>query len=477
MSYEREPLLSADPTTHDLYNTVERDIIRGRQYGWCERFRRSKTAVVLIAAMALFTDMVVYGIVVPILPLIVKERLELDSQAVGFLFGCYALGLLGATPFFAILSDRYQTRKLPMLLGMGSLAICTLFFGIAKTYWQLVIARIAQGAAGGASWTISLAMLADRFGQGEKLGVVMGTVLSANTIGAITGPIIGGALYQYWGYASPFVFCAILAFFDFLSILMIVEPHELQEDNLLDDTRMNTEENGTPVGNLAINNDLSLWSLVRNWDVSTVCVAVLMIASVFSGIEPILPIYLKERFNSDPTTIGFIYISVIIPTIISPIVGSLSQKVGQWLLINAGMILLAIAAALIALPFALELIIVSLVLFGAAYSVASTPTLPLLGEFVAKNGGGAYGQVYALWNMAYSVGMLAGPVIGGVLLQYFGFFWAMMGFAITLFVTALFIMGESYVFLLFANADSGILSDSPSAVALVQDDILISNID
>ena len=33
--------------------------------------------------------MVVYGIVVPILPLIVKERLGLDSQAVGFLFGCY----------------------------------------------------------------------------------------------------------------------------------------------------------------------------------------------------------------------------------------------------------------------------------------------------------------------------------------------------------------------------------------------------
>ena len=56
MSYEQEPLLSADPTTHDSYNTVERNIIRGgRRYGWYERFRRSQTAVVLIAAMALFT--------------------------------------------------------------------------------------------------------------------------------------------------------------------------------------------------------------------------------------------------------------------------------------------------------------------------------------------------------------------------------------------------------------------------------------
>lgn len=33
--------------------------------------------------------MIVYGIVVPILPLIVHERLGRDSKSIGFLFGCY----------------------------------------------------------------------------------------------------------------------------------------------------------------------------------------------------------------------------------------------------------------------------------------------------------------------------------------------------------------------------------------------------
>lgn len=39
-----------------------------------------------------------------------------------------------------------------MMFGMLSLAICSILFGIANSYWQLVVARIAQGAAGGASW-------------------------------------------------------------------------------------------------------------------------------------------------------------------------------------------------------------------------------------------------------------------------------------------------------------------------------------
>src|SRR5947207_7038246 len=113
-----------------------------------------------------------------------------------------------------------------MLLGMSSLAICSILFGISTTYWQLIIARIAQGAAGGASWTLSLAMLADRFGSGPKLGVVMGTVLSAKTLGAIVGPLVGGFFYQYWGYVAPFVFCAVLAFCGFCVIIMIVEPFD-----------------------------------------------------------------------------------------------------------------------------------------------------------------------------------------------------------------------------------------------------------
>lgn len=72
------------------------------------------------------------------------------------LFICFcsllAFGLLVATPVFAILSDRYQNRRYPMMGGMLGLVISTLAFAIADTYPLLVLARVAQGVAGGASW-------------------------------------------------------------------------------------------------------------------------------------------------------------------------------------------------------------------------------------------------------------------------------------------------------------------------------------
>lgn len=57
-----------------------------------------------------------------------------------------------ATPVFAILSDRYQNRRYPMIGGMLGLVISTLAFATADSYTLLVLARVAQGVAGGASW-------------------------------------------------------------------------------------------------------------------------------------------------------------------------------------------------------------------------------------------------------------------------------------------------------------------------------------
>ncbi|RHZ57002.1 hypothetical protein Glove_395g75 [Diversispora epigaea] len=424
---ESSHLIDSDITT-PLLNENE-SLIDFSSYGRFATFRRSKTAVICVTAVALFTDMVVYGIVVPILPLIVHERLEMDSKATGFLFGCYAIGLLFTTPIFAIISDHYHTRKIPMLIGMGSLGICTLLFGVATAYWQLVLARIAQGASGGASWTISLAMLADRFGSGPKLGIVMGTVMSFNTLGFIAGPVIGGFLYQYWGYTSPFIFCTILSFIGFLTVCTVVEPNQLKEwDREMSIRNGESLEVEPEIIDDNDNNDSkhSILNLIRDYDILTICLTVTIAASVFAGIEPTLPIHLRDRFYADASQIGLIYISVVLPTVISPLVGYLSYIIGQRIMVGIGMIWVAVASPLIALPNKLVVQVIPLIFFGAAYSIVITPTLPLL----AQKGGNSYGQVYALWNMAYSIGMFLGPVVAGVTLEYYGFFGTMCTFSL-----------------------------------------------
>ncbi|KAF9969120.1 hypothetical protein BGZ73_008681 [Actinomortierella ambigua] len=211
-SSESQPLLSNTKDDHAQSKSL------------LYRARRAPLAVACVAAIALFVDMVVYGVVVPILPDIVK-RLGGTSRDAGLLFACYAIGLLGSTPVFAYLSDHYHNRRYPMMGGMLGMAIATFCFANANSYWMLFLARIGQGMAGGASWTIGLGMLADVYPP-HKLGVVMGACLMFNTMGFLIGPTLGGTLYEYYGLHAPFAVCAGLALLDFFAVVFIAEPEK-----------------------------------------------------------------------------------------------------------------------------------------------------------------------------------------------------------------------------------------------------------
>ncbi|ORX96092.1 MFS general substrate transporter [Basidiobolus meristosporus CBS 931.73] len=400
---------------------------------WNERFyqfRSSKTAISFVVSLALFADMVVYGIVVPILPLIAKERLNADPALVGLLFGTYAFGLLGSTPVFAILSDRYKTRKIPMIIGLLGLGVSTIFFIVAENFWQLMLARMAQGAAGGASWTIGLTMIADAYPP-DQLGVAMGVALSWNGVGFLVGPAIGGILFQYWGFAAPFVFCAALAFIDLLAQLLVIPatPKE-SEDELVSDT---DDVESQPV----VRVKPSIWTMIREWPIILCSLATFLIASNYSSIEPTLGVFLEEEFHYDASTIGVIYMALVIPNVfMSPIAGYLSSRFGGMNISGLGVLAFALVTPLIALPRSFWLESLSLVLCGAAGATAMTPILPEMGHHVTKLGGGAFAQVYAIFNMAYSLGMLFGPIAGGYLMKHFGFFRTMLTFGALLLVFA-----------------------------------------
>lgn len=139
-------------------------------------------------------------------------------------------------------------------------------------------------------------MLADRFGSGPKLGVVMGTVLSANTLGAIVGPSIGGIFYQYTGYVAPFIFCAILACFCFMVISTIVEPTDLSSTRNVDENSILNDDSDN-VNQEFSTHSPSFWNLVSNWNIINVCLAVVVVASVLAGMSNLIVLFNFGRFK------------------------------------------------------------------------------------------------------------------------------------------------------------------------------------
>jgi MFS family permease len=115
-----------------------------------------RSAALFVTAVALATDMLVYGIAIPVLPRIAGTS---GPTAVGLLFACYAIAMIVATPLAGVLVDRIGHR-IPMLAGLFALAASTVLFAAVQALPILMLARALQGVAAAVSWTAGLALIA-----------------------------------------------------------------------------------------------------------------------------------------------------------------------------------------------------------------------------------------------------------------------------------------------------------------------------
>jgi len=104
----------------------------------------------------------------------------------------------------------------------------------------------------------------------------------------------------------------------------------------------------------------------------------------------------------------------------APVFGALSDRLGRVRLMVVGLVAMALALPLVALPRSMPMEVGALLLLGGTVSLVLTPTLPELADAVDRRGGGAYGAAYAVYTAAYSFGMMTGPVAGGLLAGAFG---------------------------------------------------------
>jgi MFS transporter, DHA1 family, solute carrier family 18 (vesicular amine transporter), member 1/2 len=358
-------------------------------------WRGSPTAALLVVTVAIFTDMFLYGLVVPILPGY-AAAMGVSEWEVGVLFGSYALAVLAATPLFGAVSDRVGRRG-PMVWGLLGLGAATVLFAFATDYLGLLAARVVQGIAAAATWTAGLALVADLF-PARTRGTAMGIALSGMTAGLLVGPPVGGLLFEWGGYRLPFLLAAALAVLDGLARALLLADPPRRSD--------------VP---------LPLSELLRDPLVLIASGVVVISAGSWGLLEPVLPLYLERRFEASPSTIGLLFgAATLAYGISSPLIGALVDRCGGRRTMAAGLVALALALPLVGWANGVLLAGCALLVVSVAYGFALTPTLPVLAEAVDRRGGGGYGGVYAIYNVAYAVGMMAGPILGGVLASAVG---------------------------------------------------------
>lgn len=143
------------------------------------KWRSNTIFIIATVAIGLFTDLFLYGLIVPVLPFMLQERVGVPEQQiqslVSGLLAAYAAASVVFSPVAGILADKVSTRQAPFLFGLLSLLGATLLLFLGTSVPVLVIARILQGISAGFVWTIGLALCLETVGP-DNLGKTIGSV-------------------------------------------------------------------------------------------------------------------------------------------------------------------------------------------------------------------------------------------------------------------------------------------------------------
>ena len=345
----------------------------------------SSPVILLVCTFALFVEEVIYGMVAPLTP--VSPAQIKDEHTVSMLYGTYAIGLLIATPVLGIITDRIG-RKQPMVIGAIALLIASILFCIGTSANIFFVGRVFEGIGAACCWTAGMALVAE-FHVKDRVRA-MGFAMLGSTIGTVLGPVVGGELGDILGYRAPY-YVAIALLIVNLIVTCIWLPHS---KNLLP--------------NVSWKHTLTdLWGIVVDKSVITAAFAVALASAGWSLMEPLFPMHVIRIAQASAATIGILFTaSNLLYAFLSPMVGFVSDRLGVRQTAALGLVITAITMPLLALCPTLFQAGAVLCVLSISYAFTINPTSAELGNAVDRRGSKSYAVAYAVYNLAYSIGMI-----------------------------------------------------------------------
>jgi MFS family permease len=138
-------------------------------------------------------------------------------------------------------------------------------------------------------------------------------------------------------------------------------------------------------------------------------------------LEPVIPLVMKARAGLGPGAIGMLFgIAAVASTAMHPIYGRLSDRWGGRRLMLIGLIGAALVLPILNVATDFRSAALAMVPMWMIFSMIVTPSLAYMAEVASAAGFKAYGVVYGVYNMAWAVGLMMAPALGGFVLERAG---------------------------------------------------------
>ena len=275
-------------------------------------------------------------------------------------------------------------------------AIAVLLFCYGSHFYVAILARIAQGAAAAGTWTAGLALVAEHYSH--KRVQMMGLAMVGSTAGSVLGPVAGGWLFDKGGYELPFLITGIMVALDAVMRMLFLPSDK---------------------GRVEKSPDLK--ALLTDKSILIAGLAVAVAAAGWGIIEPLLPDHLRHE-GSTPGQVGLLFtISTITYGFAAPVVSWVSEKFSIKKTVVFGIVAMAVTLPLLSLSKSLFITGFCLCLVNVSYAFVLNPTSAELGNAVDRRGMNCYAAVYAIYNIAYSLGMVSADCFASSVAEFLSF--------------------------------------------------------
>lgn len=323
--------------------------------------------------------------------------------------------------FFSLLLGKmmkFWGRKKILTISLIMQAIGLIMFGLVINIKQydlfIVISIIARGIQGiglGAYGSIAYAYLPLLYPKTVEKKIAFMELLTG--MGLMFGPLLGGALFELGGYQCPFyVMSAIFC----LATPFILK--KLPSDKLLQKSANNKKS-------------LHLTEFFKDRKIVMLYILMILPNCGISFLEPTLANHLHQYTSSDFTIALLFSVGTLTYALSIPFINLLPKNYNKKTVLIFGTCVCTISYVFLGpyegfgFPKDLWIIIIGLCVMGVGCAFTLVPSIP---EFInigsniyPDDSEGVGDMASGLFQSAYSVGILIGPLVGGALDEKVGF--------------------------------------------------------
>ena len=409
---------------------------------------RSKWSILIIVLMATFMSTLDSSIVNVALPKM-ADALNVTTSSIQLVVTSYLIVIIGTILIFGRLGDMLGKTKM-FIFGLGLFTFGSLLCGITSSFPILILARIVQSIGAAGTMANNQGIIAETFPQNER-GKALGLLGTAVALGSLVGPGLGGLIVGAASWEMIFLINVPVGIISlFYAFKLLPKGHKIVKGKLdgvgaalfmftivplfgaLNEglTRGFTDPiilSGFIVAIISFTafilvekkkeNPLLQLQIFSNklFSLSIFCGFITFVAIFCNNI--ILPFYLQDVMNYTPQHTGLILmVFPLILTVVAPVSGTLSDKIGSEVLTFIGLLLISLGLILMSI-LNVDSTLFSMIIFIAILSIGmglfQSPNNSLIMSTVPKDKLGIAGSVNALVR---NLGMVCGIALSTTLL-------------------------------------------------------------